>query len=197
MTESLRKALKSLKCPVCLELLEDPVTIPCGHSYCLSCIEDCWTTQDHGDVYSCPQCRRTFSPKPDINKNTTLAELAEELKTSCQYDAPDVSPAGPNDVECDICTDMKHKAVKSCLVCLASYCEAHIQSHYRSAPLKKHNLVEPSANLRENICSKHDKLLEIFCRSDNNFICYLCAMDQHKNHETYSVAAERTRRQVK
>uniref|UniRef100_A0A8D3D2Z5 RING-type domain-containing protein n=1 Tax=Scophthalmus maximus TaxID=52904 RepID=A0A8D3D2Z5_SCOMX len=29
-------------CSVCLEVLRDPVTIPCGHSYCLGCIEDYW-----------------------------------------------------------------------------------------------------------------------------------------------------------
>ncbi|XP_062854733.1 E3 ubiquitin-protein ligase TRIM47-like isoform X2 [Trichomycterus rosablanca] len=196
MAESLLKVLNSLNCPVCLDLLKDPVAIPCGHSYCLSCIEGCWKKEDDGGMYSCPQCRQTFSPKPDLNKNTTLAELAEELrKTSCQGDPSAVSPAGPDDVECDICTEVKYKAVKSCLVCLASYCEAHVQSHYRSPPLKKHKLVEASANLQEKICSKHDKLLEIFCRSDNNFICYLCAMDGHKNHQTFSVATERTKRQ--
>ncbi|XP_062854254.1 tripartite motif-containing protein 16-like [Trichomycterus rosablanca] len=196
MAESLLMALKSLNCPVCLDLLKDPVTIPCGHSYCLSCIEGCWKKEDDGGMYSCPQCRQTFSPKPDLNKNTTLAELAEELrKTSCQGDPSAVSLAGPDDVECDICTEVKYKAVKSCLVCLASYCEAHVQSHYRSPPLKKHKLVEASANLQEKICSKHDKLLEIFCRSDNNFICYLCAMDEHKNHQTFSIAAERTTKQ--
>uniref|UniRef100_A0AAR2JG25 Tripartite motif-containing protein 16-like n=1 Tax=Pygocentrus nattereri TaxID=42514 RepID=A0AAR2JG25_PYGNA len=196
MAEAALKALDSLNCPICLDLLKDPVTIPCGHSYCRDCIKGCWAQDDQRGVYSCPQCRHSFTPRPVLNKNTMLAELAEGLrKTRLQAAPPAGSPAGSGDVECDVCTGLKLRAVKSCLACLASYCEAHIQPHYESPALKKHKLVEASMNLQEKICSLHDKLLEVFCRTDQQCICYLCAMDEHSGHKTVSAAAERSEKQ--
>ncbi|XP_051746418.1 E3 ubiquitin/ISG15 ligase TRIM25-like isoform X3 [Ctenopharyngodon idella] len=179
-------------CSVCLDLLKDPVTIHCGHSYCKICITGCWDQEDEKRVYSCPQCRQTFSPRPALGKNTILAEMVEKLKKTT---LPADCYAGAGDVQCDVCTGRKHKAVRSCLVCLNSYCQNHLEQHESFFKGKRHNLTEATGRLQEMICPKHDKILEVFCRTDQKCICVLCTMDEHKNHNTVSVAAQRTEKQ--
>uniref|UniRef100_A0A8C1MUH3 Tripartite motif-containing protein 16-like n=1 Tax=Cyprinus carpio TaxID=7962 RepID=A0A8C1MUH3_CYPCA len=179
-------------CPVCQDLLKDPVTIPCGHSYCKRCITDCWDQEDQKRVYSCPQCRQTFSPRPALARNTMLAELVEKLK---KRKRPADCDAGVEDVQCDACTGRKYKAFKSCLVCLNSYCQNHLEQHESWFKGKRHNLTDATGRLQEMICQKHKKLLEVFCRTDQKCICVLCTIDGHKNHNTLSAATQRTEKQ--
>uniref|UniRef100_H2LN03 RING-type domain-containing protein n=1 Tax=Oryzias latipes TaxID=8090 RepID=H2LN03_ORYLA len=185
----------AFSCSICLDLLDIPVTIPCGHSYCMVCIKGFWKGKEN-DSRSCPQCRETFTSAPALVKNTMLAALTEELqKTGICPPAAEHHYAGAEDVACDICTGKKLHAVKSCLTCLASYCEEHLQPHSDVAAFKKHKLVEPFKNLQETICSIHNEVMKLFCRTDQKCICYLCSVEEHKGHDTVSAAAERTERQ--
>ncbi|XP_051556667.1 E3 ubiquitin/ISG15 ligase TRIM25-like isoform X1 [Myxocyprinus asiaticus] len=181
-------------CPICLDLLKDPVASPCGHSYCMGCIDDYWNKSK--EVIGCPQCGQTFSPRPILNRNTILAEMVEKMKKlELLGDSQIYSNYMPGDVACDYCTSSKQKAIKSCLVCLASYCPNHLQPHYKSPAMKKHKLIEASVNLQEKICPNHDKYLEMYCRTDQQCICLLCVMDDHKGHDTVSAASESAKKQ--
>ncbi|ROL45975.1 Tripartite motif-containing protein 16 [Anabarilius grahami] len=183
-------------CPVCLDLLKDPVTIPCGHSYCMSCITDCWNQEDQKRIYRCPLCKQTFTPRPVLGKNVVFAEMVEKLKkTRLQSAAPALNiSTRSGDVQCDSCTGRKQKAVKSCLECRSSYCQNHLEQH-ENLFNKRHNLMDATGRLQEMICPQHDKMLEIYCRTDQRCICMLCLMDEHKEHDTVSTAAERKEKQ--
>ncbi|KAF4092158.1 hypothetical protein AMELA_G00017680, partial [Ameiurus melas] len=85
-------------CPVCLDLLKDPVTMHCGHCFCKVCINSCWDQENTYGVYRCPKCRATFHPRPDIRTNNMLAIVVEKLKTEFQAAASHCY-AGPGDVE--------------------------------------------------------------------------------------------------
>ncbi|XP_076146917.1 tripartite motif-containing protein 16-like protein isoform X1 [Alosa pseudoharengus] len=178
-------------CPVCLELLKDPVTINCGHSFCRDCISNCWDQEEVKGVYSCPQCRQTFTPRPVLGRNTMLAEVVDKLKImGLQAIPPAQCYAGPGDVECDVCTGKKCKAVKSCLVCLASYCGTHLKLHNDLNP-GNHRVINAIRKMQDIICFHHDKLLEVFCRTEEKCICVLCAMDEHSGHNMVSASTER------
>ncbi|KAK1791580.1 hypothetical protein P4O66_013580 [Electrophorus voltai] len=105
------------------------------------------------------------------------------------------SQNGQQNVLCDFCLAKKMRAVKSCLTCLTSFCETHLRAHYEYPALMKHKLVTATGQLREKICAEHDKLLEVFCRSDQRCVCVLCIMEEHKKHDTVTAAAERTEKQ--
>ncbi|XP_059368784.1 E3 ubiquitin-protein ligase TRIM65-like isoform X7 [Carassius carassius] len=190
MAEAMLGDHEQYSCSICLELLRDPVTIPCGHSYCMSCIDECWNTNDQKGIYRCPQCRHTFNSKPPLNKSTMLAEIMEKLRST---ESPQ-SLAGPGEIACDFCSGEMIKAVKSCLECRASYCETHVQPHYNVPALRKHKLVKAAVI---PVCPKHDKLLEVYCRTDQKCVCMHCLLDDHKGHDTVPSTIERKEKQIK
>ncbi|KAG2465525.1 TRI25 ligase, partial [Polypterus senegalus] len=167
-------------CSVCLDTLTDPVTIPFGHSFCLKCLMDCW---DQSQLFSCPQCRENFTTRPTFRRNSLLNEILKKFKKTGLSSPPPQNYAGPGDVECDFCTGKNLRVVKSCLTCPASYCQTHLQPHYEVAAWKDHKLVDPDRNLKEKLCEKHQKILEIFCETDNARICMMCGVNEHNGHK--------------
>ncbi|XP_037308342.2 tripartite motif-containing protein 16-like isoform X1 [Pungitius pungitius] len=181
---------ETIDCCICLQTMVDPVTTSCGHSYCSQCINAFWDENNNNvRSYFCPQCRHTFSSRPFLTKNTLLASLLEERARTNHAAAAAYTYAAPGDVPCDACTGRKRKAWMFCPGCQASYCETHLKPHFELEPFKKHNLIQASTGIRDRICGRHGRPLEIFCRSDQQFVCPLC-VDEHQGHDMGTVAAE-------
>ncbi|MED6290345.1 hypothetical protein CHARACLAT_012105 [Characodon lateralis] len=291
---------EQVHCSICLDVFTNPVSIPCGHNFCQSCILGYWKTSP---LYQCPMCKKSFHKRPDISVNTVLREIAEQFKQirvkstdgkgnqeegvdktkkwtmerkvkedkerllekdqmqhlmeelkqkqeekknkqeekgsqgeelpplippvfasktsplpSPQDSAqalplrtsPPPSPQTPSpslpetslsslipslpsspweEVLCDVCLgDGRPKAIKSCLVCLTSYCDEHLKSH--AARFTKHKLMEPVANMEDRMCPKHERLLELFCKKDQTCVCVLCTETDHRAHYTVPVERE-------
>ncbi|XP_051783865.1 tripartite motif-containing protein 16-like isoform X11 [Erpetoichthys calabaricus] len=179
-------------CSICQDTLTDPVSIPCGHNFCLKCLTNYW---NQSQVCSCPHCRHVFMLRPELKRNTLLNEVIKKLKKTALSSPPSQNYAGPGDVECDFCTGKNFRAVKSCLTCMASYCQTHLQPHYEGDALKHHKLVDPDRNLKEKLCVKHQKSLEMFCRNDKMCICLMCAVTEHNSHEKVELETERAEKQ--
>ncbi|XP_043115225.1 E3 ubiquitin-protein ligase TRIM39-like [Puntigrus tetrazona] len=170
---------EELKCSICLDVFTDPVSTPCGHNFCKSCLNQCW---NNSQTYNCPFCKEAFSKRPELKINTALRQVVQLFKEKPGLTKPEVL--------CDICDDIKLKALKMCLVCQNYYCQTHLEPHHRVQNLKKHKLIDPVENREDYICQKHEKPLELFCRDDQTCVCLLCAVTNHRNHNTVAVEEE-------
>ncbi|XP_029970190.1 tripartite motif-containing protein 16-like [Salarias fasciatus] len=196
MAQGVRLPRAKFSCLLCLNLLDDPATIPCGHNYCMKCIAKHLDEGQGTGIYSCPCCKEIFFQRPALVKNSMLAVVVEELQAAePPADPPQPRYAGPRDLACDVCTGRKLRAVKSCLQCLVSYCQDHLQPHLSVPSLMKHRLVDVFTDLKQSICPRHQEVMKLFCRTDQCCICYLCSKDAHKGHDKVSAAAEQTEKQ--
>nr|XP_046237288.1 E3 ubiquitin-protein ligase TRIM39-like isoform X2 [Scatophagus argus] len=187
-----------LRCSICLDTYIDPVSIPCGHNFCLDCIEGFWDTKDTSD---CPLCKETFSKRPELRINRGFAEIIEFLNRSVTQNQEEDVDAGSEthspyqlaeteEVPCDICHENKSKSVKSCLVCQSSYCELHLTPHVRDPVLQRHRLTDPATFPSSQLCRNHNKPLTMFCKRDQMPVCLKCTERDHKRHEIVTMEKE-------
>uniref|UniRef100_A0A672T2H7 E3 ubiquitin-protein ligase TRIM39-like n=1 Tax=Sinocyclocheilus grahami TaxID=75366 RepID=A0A672T2H7_SINGR len=72
MSSSSGPLTEELQCSICLDAFTDPVTAPCGHNFCKTCLNKYW---DNSQTCNCPYCKETFNQRPDLKINTTLREV--------------------------------------------------------------------------------------------------------------------------
>ncbi|CAG5929262.1 unnamed protein product [Menidia menidia] len=173
------------QCSICEDVFSDPVSTPCGHNFCRTCLDTRW---DGGELCHCPRCNKRFHVKPEFSTNAVISEISVQIKRRKTQALESLE--APGQVTCDVCTQFRFKALKSCLVCLTSYCEAHLEPHQRVPSLMRHKLTDPVQNLEERVCEKHARILEFFCRDEQVLICLLCLETQHKDHEAVPVEEE-------
>lgn len=192
-------------CAVCLDVYTDPVSIPCGHNFCKLCLKRSWAS---AGVNRCPLCNEIFSNELELRINVSFRDVVDQFRKTNAAPTALVGGAAPTnaagaalepiymqvlpdaereakdtEVACDVCAGVKMKAVKSCLVCIASYCEQHLEPHKAAAVLSRHKLIDPVQNLEDRFCEKHERLLELFCKKEEKFICQVCAETEHSKHQ--------------
>uniref|UniRef100_UPI00358FAC38 E3 ubiquitin-protein ligase TRIM7-like isoform X2 n=1 Tax=Myxine glutinosa TaxID=7769 RepID=UPI00358FAC38 len=149
-----------LQCIVCLELYKEPITLPCGHSFCKVCIEQHWESREEATVCDCPNCRKVFPIKPKCQKNVALAKLVEKTKLVPGVNVEKMKLVPGVNVE-------KMKLVPGVNV-------------------EKMKLV-PGVNVEERRCTEHGKPIQLYCKDDESLMCVMCLVGQHKNHEVVPV----------
>uniref|UniRef100_UPI0037E8D088 zinc-binding protein A33-like n=1 Tax=Semicossyphus pulcher TaxID=241346 RepID=UPI0037E8D088 len=170
-------------CSICLDVFTEPVSIPCGHNFCKVCISLHWQEKEQ---CKCPLCNHKFNKGLKLCVNTAFRDVVENFKK--QNEISNNNSLKPGQVACDCCLSNKFKASKTCLVCLTSFCETHLEPHRQVDALKMHKLTNPVHNLEDKICKKHNRILELFCRNDQTRICVLCT--EHSAHVTVPLEEE-------
>ncbi|KAI7814650.1 hypothetical protein IRJ41_023077, partial [Triplophysa rosa] len=106
-----------LQCSICLDVLDNPVTTPCGHSFCKTCLTACW---EHSQVYRCPYCKGTFIQRPDLKFNVALKVIVQLFEKNPEG----LSTAGEplsDELQCSICLDVLDNPVTT--PCGHSFCK--------------------------------------------------------------------------
>ncbi|XP_068129869.1 E3 ubiquitin/ISG15 ligase TRIM25-like [Hyperolius riggenbachi] len=163
-----------LDCSICLNIYTDPVTLRCGHSFCLGCIDHVLDSQEGTGHYSCPECRAESVERPPLMRNMTMCNIVESFLPT----QPHQQESG---VLCTYCVDFSVPAVKSCLLCEASLCDKHLRVHSKSP---EHIITDPTTSLGSRKCSVHKKILEYYCPKDKICVCVSCSLTgEHRGHK--------------
>ncbi|XP_020847626.1 LOW QUALITY PROTEIN: E3 ubiquitin/ISG15 ligase TRIM25-like [Phascolarctos cinereus] len=193
----LQPLVNNLTCFICLEIFQQPVAIPCGHTFCSPCLDKAWASK--GSYLYCPQCRVLFLERPRLRKNTMLCTLVEQLQqvksrwdwgqphSASQdgepLDLPSAKDEAAGIVACDHC--FQAPAAKTCFTCMASFCQEHLRPHLNNPTFHGHELQAPVGDLASRKCPEHSRLREFFCSQHGVCICCICLVE----HKTCSPVA--------
>ncbi|XP_028982900.1 E3 ubiquitin-protein ligase Midline-1-like [Betta splendens] len=187
---------ETLKCPACQDLFTDPVTLPCGHHFCLTCIRAVWEGDgSEAGLSFCPECQILLPSDLTLEINTSLQTKVKECDSNktqaaeLQAAAPGGGARSASTVYCDHCIAAPSEAVETCLTCDASLCQAHALLHQQRSALRKHTVVEVTRDPLSLKCREHRDELKLFCMEERAPVCCLCVLvGPHKNHKAWQLS---------
>ncbi|AWP02849.1 putative tripartite motif-containing protein 16-like [Scophthalmus maximus] len=158
-----------LCCPVCARLLRDPATLPCGHSFCSRCIRTRWDRDGRNNCpCSCPECGHIFPSAPPLVLNRTLAELVR---------------------------DTDHDGEERRRLRRPAESESEAESEAPPVPKRGRRSGAHPGSPGGGLCRRHELPLVVYCCTDEEVMCALCASQEHGGHRIGCVGEERRRKQ--
>ncbi|XP_062338077.1 nuclear factor 7, ovary-like [Osmerus eperlanus] len=164
-----------LTCSVCQDIFRDPRQLPCGHSFCMACLES--LIDFTSDVpFRCPDCRTYFGSVIGVQKSYALACISEQHRENNKAKQK-------KSVFCDCCPEKMEPAIKSCLKCEVSLCKEHLQPHLECQAFLGHTLVPPLGNLSSRRCLEHKgQVLKYYCSVSKTYVCNICALERNQRN---------------
>eukprot|EP00996_Jenningsia_fusiforme_P004421 NODE_523_length_2148_cov_43.272034_g481_i0.p1 GENE.NODE_523_length_2148_cov_43.272034_g481_i0~~NODE_523_length_2148_cov_43.272034_g481_i0.p1 ORF type:complete len:635 (-),score=105.52 NODE_523_length_2148_cov_43.272034_g481_i0:144-2048(-) len=157
-------------CPVCLNVLREPCTLPCAHSLCRSCV-DAVTSADV--TVRCPCCRLTHHV--DDLCNHMLPQRTEVARAV--WERVDRLTAHKT-VQCERCE--KRKATFACNTCDMLYCGACCELLHQGKMKYKHDVTAVDGTVRNQLpfceVKGHGEYrTDLYDPLSQQFLCLQCA----------------------
>ena len=182
---------KEAECPLCLETVKNPKTLPCLHSFCLECLDKLanFARRQLQTKIKCPVCQTSFS----IPDTDTFANLPSSFHLNRLVDVLALHDSTVQVQKCNSC-DESNPATSYCFVCQSFMCESCFQAHQRLKATRDHRnvLIDKlqAQDVQELIerpimCSKKyhkDQPLEFYCQDCKVLICQKCSVVSHNRH---------------
>lgn len=201
---------KQFQCSICLEIFDNPVSTPCGHSYCMSCIGQYWNGVK---LYQCPLCKESFKKKPELHINRTLREITEQFKKMME-EAGACGGLGRGEFQRsgtvksqmpgDLFTEMNYRLPKIFLPTETHNSQSPglpvkegidsesvlPQELTRRVSFRRYTLSGAANSRNVPLCAKHQQKLYLLCKSDGVCICSECGDLDHQSHNIISAEQE-------
>lgn len=171
---------KDFSCPVCLDVLKDPVILKCSHNICLSCANSLIALKENQvnsrqkRIISCPICRGgTYVPgvlAESLTSNIIVRNFLDQVRSSSDVSAP---------ILCSQCSTTP--ASFDCLACDVSFCPECEEKHRENPLFARHKIVRTQKETRVRICQVHTRVEDLFCMEEKRYCCQECAAD-HPGH---------------
>ncbi|KAL9984253.1 hypothetical protein ACROYT_G006526, partial [Oculina patagonica] len=182
---------KEAECPLCLETVNEPKTLPCLHSFCLLCLDKHadYARRQLQTTIKCPVCLTCFP----IPEGDTFGGLPTSFHLNRLVDLLALRDGSTEAQRCSSC-DENNTATCYCFVCQNFLCTACFEAHQRLKATRGHRniLVEnlQAQDVEELIrrpvmCSQQyhaDQALEYYCEECKVCICHKCSVVSHNRH---------------
>lgn len=185
---------KEAECPLCLETLNHPKTLPCLHSFCLLCLNNLarFARRRKKTTIKCPVCLASFQ----IPEEGSFDGLPTSFHLNRLVDILALGEGSPHAQTCSCEDDV---AACYCFDCNEFFCNSCSKVHNQMKMSRGHRNVFiqnlKTQDVEELIqrpvtCAEkyHEKeTLDYYCRKCEVCICQKCVILNHKQHTVVDI----------